>query len=146
MSTYKNKVVLNYPISAVFKVFRNTAKRDFLKFDEENAVGSSVERNVGAYSIRSTNMKIEITDYKANEIYEITSVQDSTVYKSRYEFKQLDGQTTEINVVESMNTTGAWNNINTLIAGIFFRGRVRKRFGYFVKGLEGEVENIIRKS
>ena len=70
---FSNSAVINYPVEKVFNVFIRSAKRDFPKFNENNPVGSKVSKKVGAYSTQSATLEVEITDYKKNEIYAITS-------------------------------------------------------------------------
>ena len=70
---FSNSAVINYPVEKVFNVFIRSAKRDFPKFNENKPVGSKVSKKVGAYSTQSATLEVEITDYKKNEIYAITS-------------------------------------------------------------------------
>lgn len=144
MAKYKNEAIIDYPVSEIFRVFKKTAKRDFPKFDEKNPIGTMVERKVGAYSVRSGKMVVEITDYKINEAYEITSTHSGVIYKSRYEFYPIDENRTKIILIEENHSSGYFNSFNVFIAGIFFRGRVKKRFGFLVKGLKEQVESNIK--
>jgi hypothetical protein len=146
MATYKNQAIINYPVNEVFKVFKKTAKRDFPKFDEKKPVGVTVERSVGAYSVRSGRMLVEITDYKADEVYEITSSQENHLYKSRYEFYPVEENKTRLILAESSYSQGIFNYINVLIAGIFFKGRVKKRFKYVISGIENQIEENLKRA
>ncbi len=128
MPTFKNEAILDYPVDKVFKVFRDTAKRDFPKFNDKKPIGCSIERNVGTYSLKTARMKVEITDYKPNEIYEISSHKGKTLYKSNYQFVSLGENKTKLLLTESEYTQGALNFLNTIIASIFFKGRIKKRF------------------
>lgn len=75
-----NSTVVDYPVEEVFKVFIRTAKRDFPKFNEKDPIGSAVIKQVGTYSAKTGTLRIEITDYKLNEKYQITSVRDKMMY------------------------------------------------------------------
>lgn len=145
MATYKNQTVLDYPAKEIFKVFKLTAKRDFPKFNENKPIGVSVERKVGAYSLKTETMLVKITDYKNNEVYEITSSHNSTTYKSRYEFFAIEGSKTKLVLIESQYSTGFANIINIVVASIFFRGRVKKRFNHLVNTLKNQIEDNFDK-
>lgn len=140
MATYKNQAIVDYPVNEVFRIFKKTAKRDFPKFNEKNPIGTMVERAAGAYSVRNGKVVVEITDYKANEIYEITSTHDNIFYKSRYEFYPIDENKTNIILIEENHSSGYFNSFNILVAGLFFKSRVRKRFDFLVKGLKEQIE------
>ncbi|ERI94405.1 hypothetical protein HMPREF1982_01041 [Clostridiales bacterium oral taxon 876 str. F0540] len=140
MATYKNQAVVNYPINEVFRVFKKTAKRDFPKFNEKSPIGTRVERTAGAYSVRNGKVFVEITDYKPNEVYEITTTHDNILYKSRYEFYSIDENKTKIMLFEENHSSGYFNSFNVFVAGLFFKSRVRKRFDFLVKGLKEQVE------
>ena len=140
MVTFQNEVIMEYSTEEIFKVFRETAKKDFPGFYEENPIGTFVERRVGAYSERKGKMKVRITDYKINSVYEITSTQGSVVYKSRYEFYPLSENKTKLLLIESQYTIGLFNRVNALVASIVFRGRIKKRFKFFIKCLEDQIE------
>lgn len=146
MATYKNQDILDYPAKEIFKVFKLTAKRDFPKFNENRPIGVSVERKVGAYSLKTATMLIEITDYKNNEVYEITSSHNSTTYKSRYEFFALEDNKTKLVLTESQYSAGIANIINVVVASIFFRGRVKKRFNHLINTLKNQIEGDLNKA
>ncbi|QNO14648.1 DUF3284 domain-containing protein [Alkalicella caledoniensis] len=140
MSTFKNEAVMNYPVEQVFRVFKETAKRDFPNFDEQDPIGTYVERNIGAYSVKQAKMKVEITDFKNNEIYEISSYQGKTLYKSKYQFISTGENSSKLILEENQYNEGAVNFLNTMIGAIFFKGRVKKRFKFLIKGLQDQIE------
>ena len=138
---FSNSVVLNYPVDEVFKVFIRVAKRDFPKFNENNPIGCKVIKNVGAYSAKSAKLEVEITDFKKNEIYQITSKGSSAVYVSTYKFEELSDESTRVTLVEEDRKKGFFPWFNSIIQTIAFKGRVRRRFGIFAEGLEREVKS-----
>lgn len=140
LSTFKNKAILDYPVNEVFDIFKETAKRDFPKFNEKNPIGVYVDRKVGTYSVKEGKMRVEITDYKEKEIYEITSKQGKSEYKSRYEFSTVNENKTKLLLTENNYSEGALHIINAIIAAMFFRGRVKKRFRFLVQELEKQIE------
>ena len=138
---FSNSVVLNYPVDEVFKVFIRVAKRDFPKFNENNPIGCKVVKNAGAYSAQSAKLEVEITGFKKNEIYQITSKGSSAVYISTYKFESLSEESTRVTLVEEDKKEGFFPWFNTIIQTIAFKGRVRRRFEMFAEGLEAEVKS-----
>lgn len=142
---FSNSAIVNYPVEEVFSVFIRTAKRDFPKFNENNPIGASVKKKVGAQSKKSQSLNVEITDYKKNELYKITSTSSNTVYYSTYQFEKIDGSSTRITLIEENETKGIIRGINHFFQGLSFKGRIKKRFVYFMETLEREVENMREK-
>jgi hypothetical protein len=142
---FSNSAVVKYPVEEVFSIFIKTAKRDFPKFNESNPIGSSVIKKVGAYSVNSANLKIEITDYKINELYQLTSTGPKTVYYSNYKFEKIDENSTRITLIEEDVSDGFITWLNRLIQGLAFSGRVKRRFIYFIETLEREIERMREK-
>ena len=137
---FSNSVELSYPVEEVFKLFIRTAKRDFPRFNEENPVGCKVNKKVGAYSAGATTMEVEITGFVKNELYQIVSTNGSVKYTSTYEFEVIDENTTRLILIEEDEKPGIFPWFNTLVQSVLFKGRVRKRFIYFVERLEEELE------
>ncbi|WP_297629616.1 DUF3284 domain-containing protein [uncultured Clostridium sp.] len=138
---FKNSTVIDYPVEEVFKVFIRTAKRDFPKFNEKNPIGCGVTKKVGAYSAKTATMRIEITDYKENELYQITSSTDKMVYVSTYTLEKIDESSTKLSSEEIQDTPGAFQFMNTIIQTVLFKRTVRRRFGVFIDSLEKEIED-----
>ena len=141
---FSNSVELSYPVEEVFKLFIRTAKRDFPRFNEENPVGCKVNKKVGAYSAGATTMEVEITGFVKNELYQIVSTNGSVKYTSTYEFEVIDENTTRLTLIEEDEKPGIFPWFNTLVQSVLFKGRVRKRFIYFVERLEEELERYRR--
>lgn len=137
---FSNSVELSYPVEEVFKLFIRTAKRDFPRFNEENPVGCKVNKKVGAYSAGATTMEVEITGFAKNELYQIVSTNGSVKYTSTYEFEVIDENTTRLTLIEEDEKPGIFPWFNTLVQSVLFKGRVRKRFIYFVERLEEELQ------
>ena len=142
---FSNSAIVKYPVEEIFSVFIRTAKRDFPKFNESNPVGTSVTKKVEAYSIKSASLKVQITDYKENELYKITSTGSDTIYYSTYQFEKIDENSTRITLIEENETKGIITWINHLLQNLSFRGRVKRRFAYFMETLEREIESMREK-
>lgn len=137
---FSNSAVINYPIEEVFAMFIKTAKRDFPRFDEDNAIGCKVKKKVGTYSVQSADMEIEITDYKKNELYQIKSTNESIVYTSTYEFDAVDEKSTRLTLTEEDKKPGFLPWFNVILQNIAFKGRVKRRFVFFIETLVREIE------
>jgi hypothetical protein len=142
---FLNSAIVKYPVKEIFSVFIRIAKRDFPKFNESNPVGTSVTKKVGAYSIKSASLNVEITDYKENELYKITSTGSDTIYYSTYQFEKIDENSTRITLIEENESKGIITWINYLLQNLSFRGRVKRRFVYFMETLEREIESMREK-
>lgn len=140
-----NSTVVDYPVEEVFKVFIRTAKRDFPKFNEKEPIGCYVTKKVGTYSAKSGTCRVEITDYKTNELYQITSVKDKMVYVSTYSFEKDGDERTKITLEETEDTPGAFQWVNTIIQKICFKGTVKRRFSVFADALEKAIEDYREK-
>lgn len=139
MANFKNEAVIDYPVKDVFKVILKAAKRDFSNFNKDKAIGTKITKSVGAYSNKTGTMEIEITDFKENEVYEITSSQGLKVIRSKYSFEPVEGNKTRFILEESENSTGFISGINSLIVGVIFKKRIKRRFSFLIKGLEAEL-------
>ncbi len=137
---FSNSAVINYPVEKVFNVFIRSAKKDFPKFNENNPIGCKVVKKVGSYSAQSANLEVEITGFVKNELYEIKSSSSNSVYTSKYSFHKVDENSTRITLVEDDVSKGFIPWFNVLIQNFVFKGRVKKRFSFFIEGLLREIE------
>lgn len=144
MSMHQNEAILDYSVKDLFGIFIDVAKRDFPGFNEKTAIGTTVEKSVGAYSGKTGKMTIEITDFIKNEVYEITSRSGSgQVFLSRYEFEEIEEKKTKISLVEDEKSVGIFAVINSFVVKFLFKKRIKARFNYFIKGLEAEARVLI---
>ncbi|MGL5646434.1 MAG: DUF3284 domain-containing protein [Clostridium sp.] len=142
---FVNSTIIDYPVEEVFKVFIRTAKRDFPKFNEKEPIGCYVTKTVGTYSAKTGTCRVEITDYKLNELYQITSVKDKMVYVSTYTFEKETDESTKITLEETEDTPGAFQWANIIIQKVCFKGTVKRRFGVFANALEKAIEDYREK-
>lgn len=143
MSGFKNEMIINHNIDKVFNVFHQTAKRDFPDFSEETAIGTKVYRTVGSYSTKSkNNIEVEITDFKRNEVYEVTTRNhvNGQDFVSRYLFEKVDDDTTMLTLEENQQIQGVFSKANAWLTQFIFKNRVKSRLEYFVESLEKEIE------
>lgn len=141
---FSNSAVVNYPVEEIFSVFIKTAKRDFPKFDESNPIGASIVKKLGSKS-KAATLTIEITDYKKNELYKITTTSSNAIYYSTYQFEKIDENSTNITLIEDNETQGIFTKINSFLQYVSFKGKVNRRFVRFIEALEREIENFREK-
>ena len=139
---FKESAEINYPAKEIFKIFKKMMKQDFPRFNEKDAIGTSTRKTIGQYTTKSAEAYIEITDYKENEVYEITTVTSKTkvTFISRYELEVIDENTTRLSLHEHQGGEGFFLSFNYMIQKMFFKKRFTTRFSYFIKGLENELE------
>lgn len=138
---FKESAEINYPAKEIFKIFKKMMKQDFPRFNEKDAIGTSTRKTIGQYTTKSAEAYIEITDYKENEVYEITTVTSKTkvTFISRYELEVIDENTTRLSLHEHQGGEGFFLSFNYMIQKMFFKKRFTTRFSYFIKGLENEL-------
>ncbi|MCR6515097.1 DUF3284 domain-containing protein [Clostridium sp. LY3-2] len=134
-----NSVELDYPVDEVFKVIIRTAKRDFANFNPKDPIGTYTTKTAGNYGMKQAKVRVEITDYKLNELYQITTVRDKLMFVSTYRFEDLGDSKTRFTLEESDCTEGFFKAMNGMIQNFVFKKRIKNRFSYLVQGLENEI-------
>lgn len=142
LTNFINEVDLDYPRDEVFKIFKKQAKQDFPRFNEKEAIGTSTRKTIGAYSTKTAEAYVEISDYIPNEVYEVTIItsKTNTMFKSRYELKEVNDNKTHLTLIQDQGAPGVFSSINTIIQKLLFKGRVNRKFDFFVEGLKREIE------
>jgi len=147
MSIYKNETVLNYSSEDIYKILMNAAKRDFGRFDFNNVIGKKSVKTIGNYANignqnqRFQKVNIEITDFKVNTVYEVTT---SNRYVSRYELYPMGEEKTKLKLTEKILDYGAFKAVEFFISKIFYKNVMKKRFETFNEGLINELK-IMKK-
>lgn len=146
--SFKNSAVVEYSDKEIFKVFKKMIKQDFPRFNEKDPVGTSVKKKIGSYSTKSAEAYIEITDYKENEVYEITTVtsKTQTTFISRYTLTPVEDGKTLFTLEQSQAGDGFFVTLNHFIQSIFFKGRIKKRFSFLLQGLDNEITAMRERS
>lgn len=142
---FSNSAVINYPVEKVFNVFIRSAKHDFPKFDENNPIGCKVVKEVGSYSNKSGKLEVEIIGYKKNELYEIRSTSAKREYVSKYTFDKVSEDSTRITLAEEDRSSGFVVGVNAKLQSFLFKKRVKKRFEFFIEGLEHTIKSFDEK-
>ncbi|MEG1004283.1 MAG: DUF3284 domain-containing protein, partial [Clostridium sp.] len=90
---------------------------------------------------KSVDMNVEITDYKENELYQITSVRNKLAFVSTYKFERIDDNKCIFGLEESDSTAGIFKGLNAILQNFLFKKRITKRFQFLIQGLEYEMKN-----
>lgn len=138
---FKKTVELDYPLEKVFKVFIKTAKKDFPKFNEKDPLGAKANKKIKSGSQRTVNIRVEVTAYEKDKLYQITSVRDKLMCISTYRFEKSKDNKTLFSLEENDNKTGVFSGINEFLQNILFRKRITNKFNHLVSGLEIEIQS-----
>ena len=140
MGQYKIKTVVDYPLERVFKVFIDLNKREIPKFNDKNPIGCSNKRTIKYVAKQKIEMNILVTDYKKNELYEVTNSIGEDKYVSRYVFTELDSNSTEISLCEIQKARGFTSKITLLIQKISAKKKLKNKLNNLKEILEKELE------
>ncbi|WP_297519686.1 DUF3284 domain-containing protein [uncultured Clostridium sp.] len=138
MKGFKETAEINYSAKDIFKIFKKMIKQDFPRFNEKEAIGTSTKKTIGHYTTKSAEAYVEISDYKENAVYEITTItsKTQTTFVSRYELEVIDENTTLLSLNEYQIGEGFFVAVNTFVQTMFFKNRFKTRFSYLKQGLE----------
>lgn len=128
--------ILNYSQEDVFEVFIKHAAADFKKFDRENPIGSKIEKQITTGGPKPIKVSIEITDYKDNFLYEITTSNPYSECITRYSFAgQKDGGT-KVTVFEKQKTKKFVQQCTLYLQRFFYWKRFRASCKGFFEALD----------
>lgn len=131
--------ILNYPAEDVFHIFIKHAKKDFSDFNEENAKGCKIEKQINS-GVKLIECTVEITDYKKNEKYEITTSTSYSKCISIYNFiKQKDG-TTKLVFEEDQASDQFFGYISLWIQRFMARRNFKLKFDNIIDSLNNELK------
>lgn len=136
--------ILNYPAEDVFNIFIKHAKKDFSNFNEEDAKGCKIEKKINSGE-NQIECIVEITEYKKNEMYQITTSTNNSQCISTYNFiKQKDG-TTKL-VLEEDQTSGQFIGYMALwIQRFMARRNFKLKYNNIIDSLNNELKTYYNK-
>lgn len=132
--------VLNYPVEDVFRIFIKNAKRDFSNFNEEDATGCKIEKNINTVGAKPVKCTVEITGYAKNEKYQITTTTVYAVCVSTYSFKSQKDGTTKLILEESQGTDKFFGYMSLIIQRFMSRRDFKARYNNIVESLNNELK------
>lgn len=146
MSKFIVSTKINYPVGEVFNSFVNISKKDFKKFNLDNPIGSKYKRMVKKNKYETIYMENEITDYKLGSIYEVTGRVSNSEYVSKFEFKAINDNITEIKLTESQKLNGIFNKLTFLFQLVTVKRKLQKKINNINKVLDENILKNRRKS
>jgi hypothetical protein len=133
--------ILNYPVEDVFHIFAKNAGKDFSDFNEEDATGCKIEKNINNGGPNPVKCTVEITDYEKNGKYQITTLTSFSKCVSTYTFKgQRDG-TTKIQVEENQTSEKFVGYMSLLVQRFMYRRNFKARYNNIIESLDNELRN-----
>lgn len=132
--------ILNYPVEDVFHVFIKNAKKDFSDFNEDDATGCKVEKNINAGRPNPIQCTVEITNYEKNEVYQITTSTSFSKCVSTYNFKgQKDGNT-KLVFEEAQSTDKFFGYLSLWVQRFMARRAFKAKYNSIVEALNTELK------
>ena len=141
MAQFNFEDSIPYSANEIFDIFREQMLQTFPGVDPANPVGAKAEKIANGVSGYRFNLNLEITDYRESEIYEIkTHASNKQEFISRYEFKALDENNTQIIFSETNITEGFFGSANAVLTSMLFKNRARKKIEKIIRSLAAELE------
>lgn len=132
--------ILNYPLEDVFRIFIKNAKRDFSDFNEEDATGCKIEKSIKTGGPNPVKCTVEITEYKKNEKYQITTSTSFSKCVSTYNFKGQKDGTTKILLEENQTTDKFIGYASLWLQRFLVRRNFKAKYKNIIDGLNNELK------
>lgn len=145
MAQFNFESIIPYSSKEIFDIFHEQMLQTFPGIDPANPIGAKAEKTTTGVSGYKFHMDIEVTDYRENEVYEITScASNKQEFISRYEFENLDDNKTRLVFSETNMTKGFFGSANAVLTSLIFNKRARNKIEKIIRSLVDELEK--RKS
>ena len=145
MSKFEVKAKIAYPVEVVFEHFMELAKDSFNKFDVKNPVGAKSKRVYKKVKTGDIYIESKVTGFAENEFYSTETVLLSSVYKSRYEFKEVQDYVTEITLLEEQDLYGVMNKVGFMLQRFGAKKKIQRKLDGTAKALEEYIDKEIAK-
>lgn len=132
--------IVNYNSKEVYNIFRKNAKRDFKDFKDDNPIGCKIEKNITTGGSKTIKCIVEITDYKLNEVYEITTSNEFSKCVSRYTFKEKSNGTTVVTLEEVQSTEKMVELVTLWIQRFLAKKNFKESFKNIINSLNHELK------
>jgi Domain of unknown function (DUF3284) len=124
---YKTSIIVNHSIDKVFKAFIDLNRMELPKFNKNNPKETTYKKVVKQVRQRKIEMLTEITEYEKNELYEVTNTIENDKYITRYEFKELSEEKTEILILENQEASNVVTKGSLLIQKFFAKKKLKEK-------------------
>ncbi|MDO5517983.1 MAG: DUF3284 domain-containing protein [Clostridium sp.] len=142
--------VVNYSVEEVYNIFIKNAKRDFKNFNENDAVGCKIVKDITTGGQKPIRCTVEITGYDRNSKYEITTSNKYSKCVSTYTFKPQVNGTTVLTLQEIQSTPKMVQWLTLWFQRFFSRQRFKASFKNIIASLNNELkryhENLDRSA
>lgn len=146
MSIYKGNIIINYPIEKVFKVFIDLNKQQMPKFNDKNPTEVSYKKVVKTVGKQKIEMLTTITGFEKDNLYEVTNIINNDKYVSKYEFKEIDSNSTEISLSESQEIYAFSSSLTLLFEKITAKKKMKNKLEGIREALELEIKRRYKES
>ena len=140
MSNYNISINLNYPIERVFKVFIDLNKKEMPKFNDKNPTEVRYKKVIKQVGKQKIEMETSITGYEKNKLYEVTNSISNDKYISKYEFKEINSNSTEILLSETQEMMGFTSSLTLLFQKFNAKKKLKSKMEGIKEVLEEELE------
>jgi len=136
--------ILNYEVEDVFHIFMKNAKKDFSDFNEEDPTGCKIKKTIQSVGPKPIQCAIEITEYRKNEKYQITSTTEFSTgistCTSTYTFKGQKDGTTKLEFEEQQGTDKFVSYMTVWIQRFMARRSFKAKYNNIIDGLNNELK------
>lgn len=136
---YKRSIIINYSIDKVFKSFIDLIKMELPKFNKNDPKSTTYKKVIRQVRKRKIEMLTEVTEYEKNELYEVTNTIENDKYTTRYEFKKLSEEETEILIFENQEASNIVTKGSLFLQKFFAKKRLKEK----AEGLREYITNEI---
>ena len=136
--------ILKYEVEDVFHIFIKNAKKDFSDFNEEDPTGCKIKKTIQSVGPKPIQCAIEITEYRKNEKYQITSTTEFSTgistCTSTYTFKGQKDGTTKLEFEEQQGTDKFVSYMTVWIQRFMARRNFKAKYNNIIEGLNNELK------
>lgn len=140
MSNYNISINIDYPIERVFKVFIDLNKKEIPKFNDKNPTEVSYKKVIKQVGKQKIEMETSITGYEKDKLYEVTNKIGNDKYISKYEFKKIDSNSTEILLSETQEMMGISSSLMLMLQKLSAKKKLKAKMQGIKDTLEQELE------
>lgn len=140
MSQFQYEQSFAYSPKKIFDIFRKQFLETFPQGDINAPLGASTSRESTGVGGNTFRLELEITDYRENEVYEVTTyASNRQSYVTRYELSPMIDGKTRLRLTEKNTTPGFFGSGNAILTQILFKRKARKKAERLFQAIENEL-------
>ena len=141
MSQFIYEQILPYPPKEVFTIFRDQLLKTFPDVNLSKVSGATAGKDTKGISGYTFHLNLEITDYRENEVYELTThASNRQEFVSRYDFAAVVPNKTRLTLTETNTTSGFFGIANAIVTSIIFKKRATQKAEKIFLSITDELE------